>query len=179
MTCRRAGQVIEHRRRPLSAVERVFARTTPAAFRDPNAFFGKLHLSFAKTLSRSPSVPSVAEPVRCALPPTIAEPLPSPSDLQHHHVLAAIFLSLLGALRSAFRRRSDLIPFGANIPSNDSGGCSMVELEQSAEPFPWCPRNHRGSSRSLTMIEVEEAVLRQVAVRSPEDRGSARRMSWS
>ena len=36
-------------------------------------------------------------------------PLPSPSDLQHHHVMAAILLSLLGALLSAFRRRSDLI----------------------------------------------------------------------
>jgi putative transposase len=43
------------------------------------------------------------------LPPTIAEPLPSPSGLQHHHLMAAIFLSLLGALRSAFRRRSDLV----------------------------------------------------------------------
>ena len=41
--------------------------------------------------------------------PTIAEPLPSPSDLHHHRLMAAIFLSLLGALRSAFRRRSDLI----------------------------------------------------------------------
>jgi hypothetical protein len=39
----------------------------------------------------------------------LAQALPSPSVLEHLHVMAAIFLCLLGALGSAFRRRGDLI----------------------------------------------------------------------
>ena len=66
-------------------------------------------LCLAKTPLRSPSVPSVADAARPALPSPLATPLPSPSGLKHYRAMAAIFLCLLGALRSALRRRSDLI----------------------------------------------------------------------
>jgi hypothetical protein len=70
---------------------------------------GLRRLWLAKTTSRSPSAPSVADAARPALPPTLAAPLPSPSGLEHLHVMADIFLSRLGALRWAFHRRGDLI----------------------------------------------------------------------